>query len=243
MTAISIADYPGPIVRPIPYVVLALTLAAASGCSSSMPHEATTSQPPPSMTQPRSSAADTGLVSPTVPTGTDTVQTVGRAASPRFRYRFDQTTATSSGFTFQDRELSFFFTPEPSALNFQVENRQDRPVWIDWDRSTFIPPVPGDTKVAHRTTRYEDRYRAQPSTQIPGLGRYSDYVIPMDYLIDPATLPGGATATQAHKPLFPEDNSAPQYDQREFGIDLIIRIEDKPRTYNFRFRVQSVLPR
>jgi hypothetical protein len=160
------------------------------------------------------------------------------SATALYRYRFTQVLPSSERFTFQDRDLSFYFRPSPSALFFQVENRQDRPVWIEWDRSVFLDPREGTGQVAHSPTRWADRFNVQSPTQIAGLQRYSDYVLPMDYLVDPA-----GSDQQLHRPLLPEDTTAPQFSDKEFGVDLVFRIEDQPRTYSFRFKVASVIPR
>jgi hypothetical protein len=78
----------------------------------------------------------------------------------------------------------------------------------------------------------------QPPTQISGLQRYGDYTLPNEYLLDPA-----GTDQQLHRPLLPEDTTAPQFTNAEFGVDLVFRIEDRYRTYSFRFRVESVTKR
>lgn len=169
----------------------------------------------------------------------DSVSVIPGSADALFRYRFRQVDPISDRFTFQDRELSFYFKPSPDALHFQVENRQDRPVWIDWERSTFIDPLGASGKLAHSTTRWDDRFKAQPDTQIPGLQRFTgDYLLPLDYLFDPA-----GAAVQTHRPLLPEDQTAPQYEDKVFGVDLVFLIEQRPRTYSFRFRVVSVIAR
>jgi hypothetical protein len=160
------------------------------------------------------------------------------SATALYRYRFSQVTPGSDRFTFQDRDLSFYFRPSPDALHFQVENRQNRPVWIEWDRSMIFDPRGGTGQVAHSTTRWADRFNAQASTQITGLQRYSDYVLPLEYLVDPA-----GSDQQLHRPLLPEDTTAPEYTDREFGVDLVFRVEDQPRTYSFRFKVVSVIPK
>src|SRR5204863_2889122 len=134
--------------------------------------------------------------------------------------------------------LSFYFKPTPDALHFQVENRQSRPVWIDWERSTFFDPDGHAGKVAHATSTWRGRFETQSRTQIASLQRYSDYLFPMDDLVDPA-----GRDEQLHRPLFPEDSRAPTYADREFGVQLTFLIEDRPRTYDFRFRVASVIPR
>ncbi|HEY3216422.1 MAG TPA: hypothetical protein VGK93_08010 [Candidatus Eisenbacteria bacterium] len=153
-------------------------------------------------------------------------------------YRFRQTEPSSDRFTYQDRDLSFHFRPAPDALYFQVENRQNRPVSIDWERSTFYDPNDRSGKVAHSTTRWKDRFQAMASTQIAGLQRYGDYVMPLLSLLDSPD-----SDQQLHRPLLPEDSTAPQYTDRTFGVDLVLLVEDRPRTYSFRFKVASVIPR
>jgi hypothetical protein len=176
----------------------------------------------------------------TIVSGTsDSVESIPGAADAPYVYRFRQTgPAGSQGFTFQDRDLSFHFRPGPDALYFQVENRQNRVVWIDWERSVFYSPGGRTDKVAHSTTYFVDRYKAQPNTQIAGLQRYGDFVFPLDYLYDP-----GGSGQQLHRPLLPQDNTSPNYANRDFGVDLVFIIEDRPRVYPFKFVVASVTPR
>jgi hypothetical protein len=216
----------------------ALALAVGIGCGvlacSSSPPPETAAPPPSPATPPDKDTGFTGIISGSE----DSVAALPGSPDALYRFRFRQIDPASDKFTFQDRDLSFYFRPAPSALHFRVENRQDRPVWIEWDRSTFYPPTGRSGKVAHASTRWVDRYRVQPPTQIAGLQRYGDYVLPLDYLLDPA----GADE-QLHRPLLREDHTATQFEGNEFGVDLVIRVEDRFRTYPFRFRVESVLPR
>jgi hypothetical protein len=197
------------------------------GCSSGPSPE--TLEPPPT--------PDAGL-SRVVSGADDSVGAIPGSPDAAYRYRFRQVDPASDRFTFQDRELSFYFKPTPDALHFQVENRQDRPVLIQWDRSSFSDPNGGHGKIAHSTTRWGDRFKVETDTQIPGLGRYGDYLLPVDYMLDPA-----GSDQQLHRPLFPEDHTAPQYADRYFGVDLAFMVEERPRTYSFRFKVASVLAR
>ncbi len=168
----------------------------------------------------------------------DSVGSVPGSENALYRYRFRLTDPASDRFTFLDRDLSFYFKPSPDALHFQIENRQDRPVVIDWERSSIVDPWGATDKVAHTTTRWADRFGSQPVTTIPGLQRYSDYAFPLSYLVDP-----GSSDDQLHRPLFPEDSSAPQYSGREVVLTLSIRIEDRPRDYAFHVQAASVIPR
>ncbi len=200
------------------------------GCASSLPQEIHLEPPPP----PPASDMPGGLN--IVNGAADSTASVPGSATALYRYRFVQL-MPGSGFTYQDRDLSFYFRPAPEALYFQVENRKDRPVSIEWDRCVFYSPRGESGAVAHGPTRWEDRFNVQPATQIAGLQRYSDYTFPLDYLVDP-----GGNSKQLHRPLLPEDATAPEYSDKDFGVDLVFRIENQPRTYSIRFKVASVIP-
>ena len=218
--------------KSLPLLAAALLAAFLSGCASGPQPGA---PPEPAAPPP---AARPGVPETIMSGAQDSTAAAPGSAGALYRYRFMQILPGSSTFTFQDRELSFRFRPAPDALYFQVENRQDRPAWIEWDRSVFYDPRGNSGAVAHAPTKWADRFNTQPPTQIPGLQRYSDYLLPLDYLVAPA---GGTE--QLHRPLLPEDDTAPQYSDKEFGVDLVFRIEDRPRTYSFRFKVASVIPR
>jgi hypothetical protein len=219
----------------VPLLAAAVAAAFLSGCASSPPGGAVPGVPPGVAEQVALSDTDGQTL---VDGASDSLASAAGSATALYRYRFAQVVPGSERFTFQDRDLSFYFRPSPNALHFQVENRQNRPVWIEWDRSVFLDPREGSGQVAHATTRWADRFNVQAPTQISGLQRYSDYVLPMDYLVDPA-----GSDQQLHRPLLPEDTTAPQFSDKEFGVDLVFRIEDQPRTYSFRFKVVSVIPK
>lgn len=204
------------------------------GCAASAPPPESASEPPRQI-EPESATEAPGRI---VSGASDSVSIRPGSPGALYRYRFRQVEPASERFQFQDRDLSFYMRPTPAAIHFQVENRQDRPVTIDWDRSTFLDPFDRTGPIAHATTTYRERYSAQAPTMIPGLSRYSDYVFPVEYLVDP-----GGSHEQLHRVLFPEDNGAPQYNDRYFGMNLVFVIDGQPRTYPFRFRVASILPR
>jgi hypothetical protein len=216
-------------------LLLALTLA---GCSASPPPAVAPAPPagaiPPPASGPRPETGFTHIISG----GADSVGAAPGSPNALYQYRFRQIDPGSERFTYQDRDLSFYFRPAPDALYFQVENRQDRQVWIDWDRSTFEDPFGRTEKVGTADSRWETRLGGQAPTQISGLQRYSNYLFPMSYLLDPA-----GSGRQLRRPLFPEDNSAPQYVDRQIAVSLMFRIEDRVVPYQFRFKVSSVITR
>lgn len=203
---------------------------ALAGCSSSPGPE---SAPPPPA--PSSAPVPSSVVSG----APDTTGSIPGSPNAMYVFRFKQTDPASDRFTYRDRDLSFYFRPSPSALYFKVENLQGRPVWINWDRTTFTDVNGRVSKAAHTTSTWRDRYNSQSNVSVQGLQTYSDYLFPMDYLIDP----GAQTDSQPHLPIVPEDASAPTYSGRSFSVEFEMLIEDRPRTYAFTFTIASVIPR
>ena len=99
--------------------------------------------------------------------------------------------------SYSRKDIAFARLIQASLQQSQVDT------WIDWERSTFEAPLGRTGKVAHATTTFADRFRPQSNTQIPGLQRYSDYLFPIEYLVDP-----GSSGEQLHRPLLPEDHAA-----------------------------------
>jgi len=165
---------------------MVLAAAMASGCGASTGHS-----PEDTPVSGGVNAAPTGNLNTVVSGGAkDSTESIPGSPTSPYVYRFRMTDPSGSGFNFQDRDLSFYFRPGPDALYFQVENRQNRIVTIDWERSVFYGPNGGSDKVAHNTTRWEDRFQSQANTQIAGLQRFGDSMFPMTYLYDPATQKG-----------------------------------------------------
>ena len=206
-------------------IVLASVL---GGCSASPPPAGAPAPP-----------AAPAAISQVVMGAPDTAGVINGSANALYVFRFKQTEPASSLFNFRDRDLSFYFRPSPSALYFRVQNLQGRSVQIDWDHSVFYDVNGRSSKPARGNTRWKDRFAPLVYTQIGGQQQFGDYVFPMDYLVDP----GASSDAQPHLPIVPEDASAPTFSGRSFGVDLVFMIEDRPRTYTFRFQIASVIPR
>ncbi|HTO90575.1 MAG TPA: hypothetical protein VMJ70_05540 [Candidatus Sulfotelmatobacter sp.] len=213
---------------------LASTAALALwGCSASEP-----AHPAPPPAPPASSYGDRLGPGAIVSGASDSVGSLPGSAEALYRYRFRQTQPGSSNFTYYDRETSWSMKPTPDAIHFQLENKLDRPITIDWEKSSIVGPWGQSDKVAHSTTRWADRFSTQPATTVSGLQRYGDYVFPLSYLVDP-----GSSDQQLHRPLYPEDNSAQQYTDRETSVTIEVVIDGRPRDYAFTFKAVSVLPK
>jgi hypothetical protein len=217
-------------------------LALAAGCSAPIEPDATSAQPPPAnapvATTPAATPTSTSEGFTRIVAGSgDSTSAVPGTAGAKYKYRFSMIQPSGTGLAFQDRDLSFYFRPSPSSIYFQVENRQNRPVVLDWGRSIFYGPTGRSSRAAHSTTQWDQRYSSQSPITVSGLQRYGDYVFGMDYLVDPS-----GSGQQLHRVMFPEDEQAIQFTGKTYGMDLVFIVEDRPRTYSIRFKVDSVIP-
>jgi len=115
-----------------------------------------------------------------------------RLPDAAFVYRFKQTEPAASGtFSFRDRDLSFSFRPSPSALYFGVENLQAGPSRSTGTARCSTTPR-GGAGGGHSTLRWRDRFQAQAYAQVMPQQRYSDYLFPLDDLLDPGASPDTA---------------------------------------------------
>jgi hypothetical protein len=223
--------------------VLAAAVALVCGCSAPIEPEATHAQPPPAGDTPAAAPNEEAPArtaegfSRIVAGSGDSTSALPGTVGAQYRYRFGMIQPSGENNAFQDRDLSFYFRPSPASIYFQVENRQNRPVVLDWGRCIFYGPTGRTERAAHSTTQWDQRFSSQSPITISGLQRYGDYVFGMDYLVDPS-----GSGRQLHRIMFPEDAQAMQFTGRVYGMDLVFLIEDRPRVYSVRFKVESVIP-
>jgi hypothetical protein len=217
--------------------VVAGFLALAAGCSAPIEPDATSAQPPPANAPVATTPAPANEGYTRIVAGSgDSTSALPGTAGAQYKYRFSMIQPTGERMAFQDRELSFYFRPSPASIYFQVENRQNRPVVLDWGRCIFYGPTGRTGRAAHSTTQWDQRYSSQSPITVSGLQRYGDYVFGMDYLVDPS-----GSGQQLHRVMFPEDEQAMQFTGKVYGMDLVFIVEDRPRTYSIRFKVDSVI--
>ena len=219
---------------PYRFVMAAALGAAIAGCSSSPAPEG--SAPPPAA--PAAAAAGSGIVSG----APDTAGAVPGSPNALYVFRFKQIDPSSSQFNYRDRDLSFYFRPSPSGLYFRVENLQGRPVQLDWDHSCLLrrERAFGQGRPRHhalerplRATRlHADRRRSSSSGTT--CSRSSTWWIPVP--------PPAPTRSRTSR-WCPRTRARPPTRAARSESTSCSSIEDRPRTYPFRFQVASVIPR
>jgi len=105
-----------------------------------------------------------------------------------------------------------------------MENRLGTQMKILWDECRFITTEGISYRTIHEGVSYANRNLPQAYTLVPGLGRYNDWLAPVDLLETPDAAAGGEMRL-----LFPTDVQAMSYAGKQFSVIVVAVIENTPR--------------
>ena len=210
-------------------VAIALCLLPLVGCGGSAPKPA--SSPPPA-SAPTASETPPPSSSPTIDTAVEAMKhTAG------YRYRIDMVSPDNDDNAITERAVYLYFWPDTSRVWFRLENRIGSPIRILWNEMRFTNPFAETYSVVHEGITYDRRNDPQNYTEVPGFGRFADWIAPMDLLEDPRS-----GVNRSLRPMLPTDPSAMELVGRAFRVDFVLEIENQRRDYPLSFRIASVIP-
>jgi len=158
----------------------------------------------------------------------------GCASSPKYRWRFAmQEPKPSESMAFSDdyidalfiiREIPGTIMLKPRLeLGFEVQNKTDSGIKINWDELSMIYPDGKSFRVIHSGTRLVDKNSPQAPTTIPPNAKISDILTPSEnisYVSEGGILPSG----WYYSTLFGGDNKL-VWDGKEFSIYFPMEIK------------------
>lgn len=80
----------------------------------------------------------------------------------------------------QDDSMSISFLMEKQAIGFELQNKTESPIKIDWDQVSFVGSTGTAVKVIHSGVRLIERDRPQAPTVIPPGARIREQITPVD---------------------------------------------------------------
>jgi hypothetical protein len=218
-------------------VAMTVSIAVLGGCGGGA------AQHPPAAAPPSSAVAP--ATNPSAPGSPSTGQSVSEPVNSQapsdplatgWRYRFDMTAPPNDKNSITDRDFYVYFKPDTNAVHFQIENRRGVAAKILWDECSFTDVYGRTWKAVHRGTTYDRRDLPQEVTWLQPQQRYSDYLIPVDLLLDPTAATGGA-----QRELLPTDLRAQSLVGRIFTAKLVLGSgnDDSRIEYNAVFKIMS----
>jgi hypothetical protein len=154
-----------------------------------------------------------------------------------YRYIFRMTSPPNDNFAITERAIYLWFWPDTSRVSFRMENRLGTQMKVLWDQCRFTTTEGITYRTIHEGIPYDRRNLPQDYTLVPGLGRYNDWIAPVDLLDDPTAAGGGEMRL-----LFPTDVQAMSFPGKSFWVDFVVEIDNTPRTYRLVFTIDTVSP-
>lgn len=145
--------------------------------------------------------------------------------------------ARSSSKTFEDKNISVRFWLDEKKVHFQLKNRSDGPISINWAKASFINADGSAHPLANSSSVFTDkRNNPEPSELKPG-EKIVDFIVPVD------NVEKLEEWTWYVYPMFNQkDDRAYENRGKTIGVDLPIQANNRWKTYAFRFQVTNVIP-
>ena len=148
-------------------------------------------------------------------------------------YRFELLSpAASQELTFSDELTEWKFVPTTSTIGFEVKNKSDKTVKLDWNQASFVDATGQAHKIAGTGVRYIDMNSPRTPTVVPPGANIKDALFPIDYV--------RFSNQWNHEPIFPDCPACVALAGSEFTIFFPLDIGGTVREYIFRCRIKSV---
>lgn len=82
---------------------------------------------------------------------------------------------------YEDASLRIQFEVK-GVISFQLHNKTAKPIEIDWSRVSYVDVTSEAHRVTHEGVRYIERDKPISPTIIPPLAKWTDVVVPTDYI-------------------------------------------------------------
>jgi hypothetical protein len=137
---------------------------------------------------------------------------------------------------FDDKFLRIVFAVSKKQIGFNIRNKTDNPIKIDWNQVSYVDVLGKSHKVMHEGVKYISRNEPQSPTIIPPTAQLEDMVFPTDHVYFASGRYGGWRDI----PLFPEAPAAKHFKGQLFSVFIPLDINGTIRNYFFTFKIVGV---
>jgi hypothetical protein len=157
---------------------------------------------------------------------------------PMAYYKWDislQQPMLSDILAYSDEFIDILFMVEKTQIAFDMQNKTDKGIKINWDELSYISPTGKSMRFIHSGIRLIDRNAPQAPTIVPPNSRISDILIPSEHIYYVSGEYGGWHELD----LFYGDDKA-VYEGKEFSVYMPLEIKGDRKEYTFTFRINKV---
>jgi len=138
---------------------------------------------------------------------------------------------------YEDANIKISFNISKKQIQFDIKNKTDDPIKIDWNQISYVDVLGNSHRVMHKGVKFNDRENPQPPSTIPPTANMSDIVYPTDYVSYTSGKYGGWN----EQDLFPEAPKAKLYKGKKFSVFMPLEIKGKTKNYFFGFKINDVI--
>lgn len=148
-----------------------------------------------------------------------------------------------SKYKYEDDYIDIVWYVTKDRFNFELKNKTNHTMKINWDEVTYVDPFGGAKRVIHQGIKYIDRDKSQPSSTIPRGTRVTDCLIPSENIYyhnywkqwtQHNVIPIEYTSEEQLKSV------ALNYTGKKLLIMMPIKIENTQNDYIFEFEVGAM---
>lgn len=137
---------------------------------------------------------------------------------------------------YSDENLSIQYRIVSDSITFQLTNKTNNPIKVDWNQISFIDSTGLAQRIMHTGVKYNNANEYQQPSIVPPLAKIEDQLIPTKNIWFEKGEYGGWRTN----PLFPEGPIAEKLVGSTFGVFFPLEINGQIVNYNFTFRIESI---
>lgn len=136
---------------------------------------------------------------------------------------------------YYDDFIRIVFEVGQKRIGFNLENKTDKGITINWDKVAYVSPTGESMRVMHTGVRYIQRDAPQAPTVIPPYSNITDAVIPSQHIYFESGQYGGWRELN----LFP-GNDKTIFIGKSFSVFLPLEIKGQWKEYTFTFKINNI---
>lgn len=164
-------------------------------------------------------------------------------SKPKPKYMFTMTKPIETDkLVFEHEFLAIGFVITYDRFAFELLNKTNNLVKINWNETTFIDSDAQSHRVIHSGIKFIDKEKEQQPTIVPPSAKVSDVILPTDYVEYRNVGLLSAQYVWSTYPFLPkaDKKEAQQFIGRSLGLFMSLEVNGEVKNYHFSFKINIV---
>ena len=141
----------------------------------------------------------------------------------------------SSSLIFEDGLVKFTLQPSSKNISFNIQNKTNEPIQIDWNKVSYIDENSKTHKVIHDGVKFIDKTNSLPPTFIPPTASLDDFIVPSDLI----SLSTGRYGGWNQIDLLPTGMESKKVINKTIGLFIPVETDKGTKNYFFSFKIKE----